>query len=337
LPDPKKQQPATGASSAAPQDSLGYRCGNPQCGASLVKCYNYAVENVCNRCIVPQSDGQPPEPLCDCCRYNDTIPDLTVPGNREKWYRLEVAKRRMFYTVNLLGLRYGKASDGHSPPLAFDFKADVIPAKGMWRTMGTEERVFTGHADGKITINIREADDVEREKLRVDFQEAHRTPIGHFHHEIGHYYWQALVVGKNEFEFQQIFGDPHDPPYADALEAYYQNGPQADWQANFVSAYATMHPWEDFAETFATYLDMISVLHTANHYALPGGIDVHIEDAERIIKSYQRLGVAMNEMNRCMGLPDLVPEIFVQPVRDKMSHIHSLVRESSNVAAEVCR
>lgn len=162
-----------------PLKSDVFRCGYSNCGAQLVKCHNYAVEAVCNRCCPApsQSDQQPL--LCDCCRFNDTIPDLTVSGNREMWRRLEAAKRRLLYTLDMLSLPYGNEKDGVKPPLKFDFKADTTQ-KPKWRwSLGKEERVYTGHANGRITINVREADTVEREMARVLFQEAHRTVIGH--------------------------------------------------------------------------------------------------------------------------------------------------------------
>jgi hypothetical protein len=314
-----------------PEVCGGYRCGQPACGVSLQKCFNYAVEQVCNRCLAVAAEGQPPESLCDCCRYNETIPDLSVPGNREKWYRIEVAKRRLFYTLNLLGLPYGRAADGFSPPLAFDFKADVLPATHLWRSMGPAERVYTGHANGKITLNIREADDVVREKLRADFGEAHRTLIGHLRHEIGHYYWDLLVSGRGEVDFRCAFGDDQNPPYAAALEQYYQNGPLPDWQQQYVSAYASMHPWEDFAETFATYLAMVCVLDTARNMGIDGALALPDADLDQMAQHYQRLGMVMNEMNRAMGLIDLVPQVFVSPVLEKLRYLHALVRTAAQV------
>jgi hypothetical protein len=303
----------------------GYTCANSECGASLLKCANYAEHNVCNRCITAESVAA--EPLCDCCRFNETIPDLSVPGNLQKWYRLEAAKRRLFYDLGELGLPYGTEGDGIEPPLHFDFKADVIPKGNYWRSSKVGEKVFTGHANGKITINLREACDVEREKLRVDLGEAHRTLIGHFRHEIGHYYWDMLIKGRREAEFSAVFGDHNSPTYAEALDRHYQNGPPADWQQSYVSAYATMHPWEDFAETWATYFDMVSSLDTAAHNGF-GGI-THPTDApiEPMIKQYQQLGVALNEINRNMGLLDLVPEVIVPPVVEKLRFVHELVRQ----------
>ena len=304
-------------------DGGGYRCGRTECGAALVKCLNYSQYNVCNRCVAadcPSEDG-----LCDCCRFNDTIPDLSIPGNVRKWYLLEAAKRRLFYELGELGLPYGAAGDGVEPPLQFDFKADAIPHGNIWRSMGTREKVYTGHNAGRITINIREADTVQREKLRVEMGEAQRTLIGHFRHEIGHYYWDQLVKGRREDECRTVFGDHDQPTYAEALETYYQNGPPVDWRQRFVSAYGTMHPWEDFAETWATYLDMVSALDTAQHVGLGGQTDASHADLDAMIIRYQQLGLALNELNRSMGLLDLVPEVFVPPVIEKLRLIHHLV------------
>ncbi len=299
----------------------GTRCGNLACGAALRKCHNYATEQVCNRCIPATDDTSP---LCDGCRLNHIIPDLSVEGNREKWARLEAAKRRLLYTIDLLGLPYGTAEDGVDPPLSFDFKADIGPADAGWE-MGPTERVFTGHADGRITINLREADEVAREKARVYHQEAHRTLIGHFRHEIGHYYWQMLVQGVRDEEFARVFGDPDDPTYAEAQQAYYDSEPPPDWQERFISVYATMHPWEDFAESFGTYLDMVSVLDTAVQMGVG---HVHPPDAslEDMVRAYAGLGVVLNEMNRAMGLLDLTPEVFTEPVVAKLAFVDDVVR-----------
>jgi hypothetical protein len=307
-----------------PAEDGTYRCGNDECQAALVKCANYRDHDVCNRCVTVEKAAE--QPLCDCCRFNATIPDLSVEGNLQKWYRLEAAKRRLFYDLSELGLPYGTSADGIEPPLTFDFKADVIPKADFWRSLA-KEKVYTGHAAGRITINIREADDVEREKLRVDMGEAHRTLIGHFRHEIAHFYWDMLVKGRREPEFVAVFGDHNQPSYAEALEAHYQNGPPADWALNYVSAYASMHPWEDFAETWATYLDMVSALDTAAHMGFHEPIDPRTAEIEPMVKLYQELGVALNEINRSMGLLDVVPEVIVPPVVEKLRYVHQLVAQ----------
>ena len=288
----------------------------------MALCENYAVHHVCNRCVpAPTVAGT----LCDCCRFNATIPDLGVAGNLQKWARLEAAKRRLFYDLSELGLPYGLAGDGIDPPLAFDFKADAIPKRDLWRSVGQAEKVFTGHANGRITINIREADDIERERLRVEMGETQRTLIGHFRHEIGHYYWDQLVKDRREEDSIRVFGDHRRPTYAEALEIHYRNGAPANWAENYIHAYATMHPWEDFAETWASYLDMVSVLDTAAHSGFGGTADPVKTDFDAMICRYRQIGIVMNEVNRSLGLLDLVPEVFVPAVVEKMRFIHALV------------
>lgn len=309
-----------------------FRCANPSCKVLLKKCANYAEYNVCNRCIIVPENGIEPSNFCDCCRYNQTIPDLSVPGNLDKWYRLEAAKRRLFYDLELLGLPHGTAMEGINPPLSFDFKADIIPSQDFWRYMGNEERVYTGHANGKITINIREADEVERERLRVDMGEAHRTLIGHFRHEIGHYYWDVLIKGQNEEIFRREFGDPFKPSYSEALDLYHSRGPRSDWPRSFVTAYASMHPWEDWAETFAVFLDMVSALETATHIGLLAPQAFNLDDMSSMMTQYQQLGIALNEMSRTMGLLDTVPEILVDAVAAKIKFIHKICWTERRVA-----
>lgn len=308
-----------------PAGDGAYRCTAPSCGHLLVKCANYAEVNVCNRCIDADAGLPAPGALCGCCRFNATIPDLSVPGNRERWAHIEAAKRRLLYILDALGMPYGAAEEGFDPPLSFDFKGDVVP-EGAWRRIVDEERVYTGHLDGRITINIREADDVEREKLRVGLGEAHRTLVGHFRHEIGHYYWDLLVRDSRLDAFKRLFGDPESPPYAEAMERHYSEGPPAGWQQNFVSSYATMHPWEDWAETFAFYLDIASVVETASSVGLSPAVP--FEDLDAMLEAFGRVRVAANELNRTMGLKDLVPETVTPAVAEKLRFVHDVVNSA---------
>jgi hypothetical protein len=315
-----------------------YRCSHTDCQQTVRKCRNYAVEDICNRLFpaepalaVETSDAAPSDDdgLCLACRLTETIPDLTVPGHREKWARLEAAKRRLLYTLDRLALPY--AGSEIDLPLSFDFKADAEPPANEWRDAGPAEIVYTGHANGKITINIREADDAEREKLRVTFGEAHRTLIGHFHHEVGHYYWQLLIQGRRDREREciRVFGDHNNPAYADAMSGYYQNGPREGWPGAFISAYASAHPWEDFAETFALYLDMVAVLDTASHLFKSIRTNVRSRSVKPLVERYQEIGILENEFNRTMGLIDLVPEIIAAPVVAKLEFIHKIVKGAS--------
>src|SRR3990172_6470540 len=211
-----------------------YSCANPKCGAAVMKCHNYAVEAVCNRAFAvdPAAPAVAADPLtgvglCKACRLNNIIPDLSVEGNHYRWTNLELAKRQLLHQLDDLGLRYAPEDVGHDQPLQFDFKATVL-----------EQPVLTGHADGLITINTNEADSVERERVRKQMHEPHRSLIGHFRHEVGHYYWMTLVEGKCEEQCAAVFGDYRDPPYAEALEKHYATGPAPGWQGRFVSAYA---------------------------------------------------------------------------------------------------
>lgn len=296
------------------------RCAWPACATLLRRCGNYADHDVCNR-LVPAA--APPGSLCGCCRFNVTIPDLSVPGHRDKWYRLEVAKRRVLYDLDLLGLPYGQDARPVWPPLRFEFVADGGGSPG-----DPAGRAFTGHADGLITINIKEVDDLERERQRVLFQEAHRTLVGHFRHEIGHYYWDVLVRGRREPDCAAIFGDPYREPYDAALQRWYSQGPPSGWPNACVSAYAAMHPWEDFAETFATCLDMVSALDTAHHFGFLGP-PPPLADLDALVARYADLGIAMNEINRSIGLLDLVPEVLVPAVVAKLRFVHGLIAERS--------
>jgi hypothetical protein len=298
-----------------------YRCGNPKCQASVVKCRNYSDEHVCNRVFVPSALSEE-EGLCKACRLNDFIPDLAVDGNRARWAKLELAKRRLLIQLDELGLKYAPEDVGPELPLQFDFKANL-----------PEAQILTGHADGRITININEADSVERERIRKQMHEPHRTLIGHMRHEIGHYYWMTLVEGKCEEECDAVFGDYQNPPYATALEQYYVSGPASDWQSRFVSAYATAHPWEDFAETWGFYLDMLAVVTTMHHHLPVLVIDPWTLPIDMLAKTYQQLGVFFNEVNRTMGLKDLVPEVISAEVVKKLAFIDSLVGRKQSAPA----
>jgi len=299
-----------------------YRCANPKCGATVAKCNNFAVEAVCNRVLAVDPAVRPVAAnpltgvgLCKACRLNNIIPDLSVEGNRRRWAKLELAKRQLLYQLDELGLRYAPEDGGGEKPLQFDFKATT-----------TEESILTGHANGLITINISEADPVERERLRKQMHEPHRSLIGHFRHEIGHYYWMTLVASKCEDQCAAVFGDHRATRYAEALEKHYDGGPVPGWQGSFVSAYATVHPWEDFAETWGFYLDMWEVLTTMHHHLPELAADPKSLPVEALARTYQQLGVFFNEVNRAMGLKDLVPEVITDAVARKLAFIHDLIQ-----------
>jgi hypothetical protein len=281
-------------------------------------CANAQYE-VCNWLVPAGGDA-----YCAACRHNRTIPDQSVSENLINWRKIEIAKHRLFYT--LLRLRLPLATKQEDPNgLAFDF----IAASGRGPLM-------TGHANGLITINLSEADDAERERQRKNLAEPYRTLLGHFRHEIAHYYWDRLIKDSPSLpEFRQLFGDERQD-YTQALQANYRNGPAANWPEHYVSAYASSHPWEDFAETWAHYFHMVDTLETANAFgmrvrprvsmgadlATSIDFDPHLADMERIIDSWLPLTFAMNSINRSMGQADLYPFVLAPPAIVKLSFVH---------------
>jgi hypothetical protein len=278
-------------------------------------------------------DSEQPSSYCAACRHNQTVPDLSIPDNVARWRKLEFAKHRLMYS--LLKLELPLATRAEDPDgLAFDF---LVP--GAAGPDGTVRPVMTGHANGLITIDLAEADDAVRERMRSEMGEAYRTVLGHFRHEIGHYYWDRLIANTVRIEkFRETFGDERRD-YAEALKQHYADGPPADWQNNFVSAYASSHPWEDFAETWAHYFHMIDTLESARAFGLSVrprlaaaaqlattiNFDPHHATVEPIIDAWTGLSIAVNEINRSMGLPDLYPFVLTSAVAGKLTFVHDCI------------
>ena len=276
-------------------------CNKKGCKLGFVRCQNGVDHGICNRLTEANESN-----LCDYCRLTTTLPDLSIPQNQELWKRLERAKHRVLYSLERNGFPFGGDLE---PKLSFQFLADG------------SSPVVTGHQQGLITINLREADSVAREIARVQLGEPQRTLVGHFRHELGHYFWDRLVAGQRDVEFRKLFGDERAVVYESAQRQYYDQGPPSDWSQRFVSAYAAMHPWEDFAETFGAYHDMLTVIETANHFSVT---ELDLTQFDGLVRGYAKVGVMANEFNRDMGLLDLVPEIFVPAVIPKLRYIHSL-------------
>lgn len=287
-----------------------------------------AAHDACNWLLPEQSE----EEFCRGCRHNRTVPDLSVPVNLEKWLKMERAKHRLIYSLLQLGLPLESNKDREGG-LCFDFLADR-------REEDEVKRVMTGHDEGLITIALAEADDVERERRRTDLGEPYRTLLGHFRHEVGHYYWNRLVRDEHHLEAcRAVFGDER-VSYEEALEAHYANGPAPDWQANFVSSYATSHPWEDFAETFKHYIHIVDTLEMAQAFGMRVRPNLdHADDFEacleanpyradtikQLIDDWLPLTVALNSLNRCLGMADAYPFVLSEAVIQKLCFINDLV------------
>jgi hypothetical protein len=298
-------------------------------------CRNSREQEACNW-LVPAEDVSE---YCRSCALSEIIPDLSDPANDQAWRRIEAAKRRLLYTLYALKLPVVPKAELEQGGLAFRF------LKGTG-----DEPVMTGHDDGIITLNVDEADFAFRENMREKMGEGYRTVLGHLRHEIGHYYWDRLVAGAPPLErFRALFGDERQS-YEEAVDRHYEYGPPASWQQSFVSAYATMHPWEDWAETWAHYLHMVDTLETAKSHGLTvraqanqktGDAPERIAterlaffDFESLSSGWNALTLAMNSLNRSMGMKDAYPFVLSPKALEKLRFVHEIVQAERAKAAQ---
>ncbi len=298
-------------------------------------CANNDAHEVCNW-LVGTDDHTP---YCRSCRHNRTIPDLTVATVPERWGKVEAAKRRLFHTLTRLGLpletQMEAQANGIIQGLAFDLLYDPAAEQAG------QAQVLTGHADGLVTLNLIEADDVERERIRRSMGEPYRTLLGHFRHEVGHHYWSRLIqTDPAEVErFRAVFGD-ETLDYATALQNHYGSGKV--WTDDFVSFYATSHPWEDFAETFAHLLHIVDTLATLRGFGttlapFPGpeahdaahvDFDPYNATTEQLVDRMVPFSFALNAINRSMGQPDFYPFHLSDVITGKLDYVNRLVQRS---------
>lgn len=293
-------------------------------------CANYTEHNICNWVVATDDPGG----LCLSCRMTVVIPDLAVPDNLARWYRLEAAKRRLVVGLLSLGLPITN-TDSSQHALSFQFLADR-------RESGTTTAVLTGHEDGLITLNIAEADDPERERRRVEMHEPYRTLVGHLRHEVGHYYWDRLIRNSRRLRpFRALFGDER-AAYAQALARHYSQGPGPDWQGRYISAYASAHPWEDWAETWAHYLHMVDSLETAYESGLSlnprrrsdpqfvpmrAFVAPRIGSFARMLDRWLSLTYILNDLTRGLGLNHAYPFVLSEPVIGKLKFVHNTIAD----------
>jgi len=295
-------------------------------------CGNQLDHAACNWAI-PEAD---PQRFCRACRLNELIPNLADPKAKDAWLKLEQAKRRLVYTLLELHLPVESRAE-HPQGLAFAMKEDQ-----------PSEKVMIGHDSGLITINIAEADSPFREKMRLELGESYRTLLGHFRHEIGHYFWDRLLAGSPQLEgFRSLFGDER-ASYEEALQRHYRDGAPRDWPTRFVSSYASMHPWEDWAESWAHYLHMVDTLETARSFGLAlkpqvasvaakdtketaklriGTRRLAFDDFDDLARAWVPLTIALNSFNRSMGLQDLYPFVLAEPALKKIRFVHDVIEQ----------
>lgn len=295
--------------------------------------YRYCINRqhgVCNWLIKEGSNT----PYCEACDLNSTIPDLSQPEAKMHWRLIENAKHRLVYSLLKMRLPLMSKNVDAEKGLTFDFLAD---RKG-------NPRVLTGHDNGLITLNIAEADDVERERSRKAMKEPYRTLIGHFRHEVGHYYWDRLIDNSVYLqEFRKLFGDDRED-YGEALQKHYKQGVPENWNEHFISAYASSHAWEDWAESWAHYLHIMDTLQTGFVFGLSvhpkiakptDRLDVDVRqdpyitaDFTSIISTWLPMSFAINSINRSMGNTDLYPFVITPEVMKKLIFIHKVCYQS---------
>jgi hypothetical protein len=294
-------------------------------GAPRLFCSN-AAQDACNWLVQEGTADM----YCTACRHNGTVPDLSEVSQLNAWRELEFGKHRLFYSLLRWHLPLKTRAEDPEHGLIFNFLADRQNAP----------KVMTGHENGVITIALTEADDLERERRRLQMGEPYRTILGHFRHEVGHHFWDVLVRDCGKLDAcRAVFGDDSQD-YEEALKAHYKNGAPADWQDHFVSAYATSHPWEDFAETWAHYLHIVDTLEMATEFGLDvkpkldniGGLSAHFdfdpyesETIDPVARAWLPFVFAINSVSRTMGTRDLYPFVLSPAVIHKLGFIHDLV------------
>ncbi|MGN6685077.1 MAG: zinc-binding metallopeptidase family protein [Devosia sp.] len=308
------------------EDEGGYFHAPALPDSRFVYCAN-ARFGACNWLVEYQPGA---DPYCLACRHNGVIPPMDSAGNLANWRTIERAKKRLFYSLLRLNLPLATRNEDPVHGLRFEFLAEAA----------APQPVLTGHDSGIITLALREADDAERERRRLQMNEPYRTLLGHFRHEIGHYYWDLLIDNTPALdEFRALFGDERTD-YGKALQRHYDNGAPVDWQRNFISAYATSHPWEDWAETWAHYLHIVDTTEMAAAFGVrlepkvdaTGELSTRIDfepyrlaTMEELITHWVPLSSLINNLNRAVGQHDAYPFVLTPKVVAKLGFVQKTV------------
>lgn len=278
-------------------------------------CSNYKW-GVCNW-LVTQNEYSD---YCLSCSLNRVVPSRSETENFDKWHKLEIAKRRLIYQLLKLQLPV-KPKPIDEDGLTFDFISN-----------NTNDKVYTGHANGVITILLDEADSVHREQLRKQLNEPYRTLLGHFRHEIGHYYWMFLFDASNRKAYRAVFGDERKD-YAESLKQYYEKSESDAWRNDYITKYASAHSWEDWAETWAHYLHLMDTLETAHSLGIRFSQDeqcpnpYETQNFMDIYNASVALTCSVNSLNRSMGVPDIYPFVIPAKAVEKLTFIHDLLND----------
>ena len=297
------------------------------------QCVNRVVAR-CNWLVAPDD----PAVLCSSCRLTTVRPHDDEVDAIAAFADAEAAKRRLLHQLALIGLPIVGQLDDEERGVAFEFLSS------------RDRQVMTGHDGGVITLDLSESDDAHREFVRQQLGEPYRTVLGHLRHEIGHYYWPRLVVDSGRTnDFRALFGDERIS-YQDALDEHYHSrhddrdvASRRRWVDTHVSEYATMHPWEDWAETFAHYLHIRAGLHTATAYGIKIGEPAVSAARETyspdegvaigtIVQAWLGLTLGLNAMSRSIGDGDMYPFVLSSDVIAKLDFVHRCVTTTARSA-----
>ncbi|ANG98864.1 putative zinc-binding metallopeptidase [Brucella pseudogrignonensis] len=276
-----------------------------------------------------------PHALAIPARYNRAMPSTHRAEDIERLHKIGSAQRHLFYSILRLGLPCPGRDVDAQQGLVFDFLEDRSDPDGKLIP------AMTGHEDGVISLRAAEADDDVREAVRVSMGEPYRTLLGHFRHEIGHFYFQQLVARSDMLdEARALFGDERDD-YAAALKRNYEKGPPSDWPEHFISTYASCHPSEDFAECWAHYFHIVDTLESARAFGLSIDPKTHQDleaqvrfdsyrasSAQQLVDAWVPISLALNTFQRSMGQADIYPFVLPVPVIEKLDFINRLIAKS---------
>ena len=246
--------------------------------------------------------GRPAEPVelwCSSC----LLVDAGSWATDRRMIPFQTAQRRALYQLNEFGVPWRDSG----PTLRF-----------AYRSKDAGDPALIGHQAGEITLDIDEADPARGEEIRATLGERYRTPLGHIRHELGHYVWLVLVAADPErlADFRDLFGD-ETIDYTAALEQHYRRVDDRSWRDQHVSFYASAHPWEDFAESWAQVMHVHDVVETGAEW---GVVDAPAEpsDARLWLATSVTASVAANELARAMGMRDLYPFALTSGARAKV-------------------
>lgn len=247
----------------------------------------------------------PNAPFCRSC----VLVDAGGHDHDPAMVPFQSAQRRALYQLVQFGVSTEAGSD-----LRFAYRSSHA---------GDDVRI--GHRNGEITLDLAEVDPAHREQVQATLGEQYRTPLGHIRHELGHYVWQELVaLDPARLEaFREVFGDERID-YAEALARHYARTDDGSWYGTHASFYATAHPWEDFAESWAQVMHVHDVVETGASWGVVTA-PADLKDASAWLSASITASVAANELARSMGMRDLYPFALTPGVRVKVEFCWQLL------------